>query len=199
MCGCGRDTIGLLVDFPARELVFFKNSHRQGQCNFADNVKALYLVTSASRCDQVELRPAGLSASMRGLRLQDSPRWGDKHKGNPGWLTQMIKDSTKTAVAGGSARAGIGVALVLVESIQAAVSLSSEQVSEILDALTACFFLSGVAKGPTQPGLAATSDAKGAQYTNSALSGRLKTSIKVIYKIYIYRRNASSIGDMAHL
>lgn len=145
----GRDTIGLVVDFPARELVFFKNSIKQGQCNFPEDVKALYLVTQLDADgDQVELRPAGLSASMRDLRLQDSPRWGGNRKGNHAWQIQTIKDSTNTAGVGGSARAGIGVALVLVESIQTAVSLSSEQVSEILEALTACFFFSGVAKEP---------------------------------------------------
>jgi hypothetical protein len=143
---CGRDTIGLVVDFPARELVFLKNGKRQGKCEFAQDVKALYLVTHLDADgDQVELRPAGLSASMGRLRLQDSPRWGETRKGAPLWLKQTIKeakDETNKAALGGSARAGIGVALVLVESIQTTVSLSSEQVSEILEALTSCFFLS---------------------------------------------------------
>jgi len=137
------DVIGLVVDFPNRLVEFFKNGESQGGGCFPENVEELYLVTELDTPkDVVELRATGAEKNASRCISGDVSAWGADCTKTPGWLKKIMKHDDKAMEVRGEQSAGIGVAIILAQSLQQTASLTDADISELLEMLTCCFFLS---------------------------------------------------------
>ena len=142
------DIIGLVIDFSTRSLEFSKNGKKQGECCFPQEVKELYLVTHLDEDgDKVEVRPSEVAPEVHRLLTDGSQMWGSNPKRAPAWLKELMMEERSSSEARiglkVSQKAGIGVALVIVESIQQTGGFSGSQISQVMEALATCLFLSG--------------------------------------------------------
>jgi hypothetical protein len=135
------DIIGIFVNFEDRILLFEKNGVPQGTCSFPAAVKELYLVTELDYpFDEVEIR-AKNADPLKASSVKKSYQWGDTDTLKaPAWLKGSIKKPT--VKPSGEQKPGIGVALVLVESMLRTKCLTGNQITHLFETLTLGLFLS---------------------------------------------------------
>ena len=146
------DTIGLVVDFSSRSLEFLKNGKVQGDCLIPEHVKELYLATCFDRAGgQVEVRASGVAQEVQRLLAKDSNKWGSNPKRDPEWLKKLQSEMSSGPEAICQTPRGIGLALVLAESMQQTGGFTGSQISRVLEAMATCVFLSADADSNFTP------------------------------------------------